>query len=98
MVPTGASGKKFINEITILSDYLKAIAVMRTLPLQKPRRKSKVRDHLIALEKRLKLWGERNVEEFLDESKEIQELLPFTPNVFAKIHHSSMQGYLTQTL
>ena len=63
---------------------LKAIHIMPTLPLQKPRRKSKVRDHLIALEKRLKLWDERNVEEFLDESKETQEMLPFTPQCICK--------------
>ena len=89
MVPTGASGKKFINEITRLFDQwtndtplkgiaLKAIHVMPALLLQKPSRKSKARDHLIALERRLKLWGEGNINELLGESKEIQERLPST--------------------
>ena len=89
MVPTGASGKKFINEITRLfaqwtndtslkSVALKAVHVMPALLLQKPSRKSKARDHLIALERRLKLWGEGNINELLDESKEIQERLPST--------------------
>ena len=66
MVPTGASGKRFINEITRLFDYwtndtplksiaLKAIHVMPALLLQKPSRKSKACDNLIALERRLKL-------------------------------------------
>ena len=89
MVPTGASGKNFINEITRLFDQwtnntplksiaLKAIHVMPALLLQKPSRKSKARDYLIALERRLKLWGEGNINELLDESKENQERLPST--------------------
>ena len=87
MVPTAVSGKKFINETTRLLDQwtndtplksiaLKAIHAMPALLLQKPSRKTKARNHLIALEKRLKLWGERNINELLDESKEIQERLP----------------------
>ena len=83
MVPTGASGKKFINEITRLLDQwtndtplkstaLKAIHAMPVLLLQKPSRKSKARDHFIALERRLKLWDEGNINELLEESKEIQ--------------------------
>ena len=67
VVPTGASGTKFINEITRLFDQwtndtplksiaLKAIHVIPALLLQKPSRKSNTRDHLIALERRLKLW------------------------------------------
>ena len=84
MVPTGASGKKFIHEITrpfdqctndtpLKSIALKAIHVMAALLLQKQSRKSKARDPLIALERRLKLWDERNINELLDESKEIQK-------------------------
>ena len=89
MVPTAVSGKKFINETTRLLDQwtndtplksiaLKAIHVMPALLLQKPSRKTKARNHLIALERRLKLWGEGNINELLDESKEIQERLPST--------------------
>ena len=51
---------------------------MPALLLQKPSRKSKARDHLIALERRLKLWDDGNFNELLDESKEIQERLPST--------------------
>ena len=65
MVPTGTSGKKFINETTRLFDQwtndtplksiaLKAIHIMPALLLQKSSRNSKARDHLIALERRLK--------------------------------------------
>ena len=77
MVPTGASGRKFINEITRLFDQwtndtplksiaLKAINVMPALLLQKTSRKSKARDHLIALERQLKLWDEGNINEWSD--------------------------------
>ena len=90
MVPTGASGKKFINEVTRLFDQwtnetplksiaLKLIHVMPALLQQKLSRKSKARNKLIALERRLRLWDERNISELLlDESKEIQERLQST--------------------
>ena len=82
MVPTDVSGKMFINEITrpfdqwtndtsLESIALKVIHVMPALFLQKPSRKSKTRDHLIGLERRLKLWDEGNIYELLDESKKI---------------------------
>ena len=48
---------------------------MPALLLQKPSRKSKSRNHLVALERRFKLWNEGNIYELLDESKEIQERL-----------------------
>ena len=38
----------------------------------------KSRNHLVALERRFKLWNEGNIYELLDESKEIQERLPST--------------------
>ena len=87
MVPAGASGRKFINEITRLFDQwindtplksisLKAIHVMPALLLEKPSRKSKAREYFIALERQLKLWDEGYINELLDESKEIQERLP----------------------
>ena len=46
--------------------------------MQKPRRKTKARDHLIALERRLKLWDEGSINELVDESTEIQKRLPST--------------------
>ena len=60
MVPTSASVKKFINGITRLFDQrtndtplrsiaFKTIHVVPALLGQKPSRKSKARDHLIAL-------------------------------------------------
>ena len=84
MVANGAPGKKFLNEITKLFDQwtndttlksiaLKTIHFLPALLLQKPSRKSKARDRLIALERRLKLWDEASINELLDESKEIKK-------------------------
>ena len=115
MVPTGASGKKFVNEITRLFDQwtndtplksiaLKAIHVMPALLLQKLSRKSKARYHLIALEKRLKLWGEGNINELLDESKEIQERLSSTntpmnlQKISMKFKHLMQKGNVSGAL
>ena len=86
MTLTGASRIKFINEITrrfdqwsnntsLKSITLKTIRVIQALLLQKPSRKSKARDHVIALERQLKLRDEGNINELLNESKEIQERL-----------------------
>ena len=69
MVPTGATGKKFIDEISRLLNLwtnntplkniaLKAIHFMPPLLLQKPSKTLKAKDHLKALERRLRLWEE----------------------------------------
>ena len=87
MVPTEAAGKKFIDETSRLSDQwtnntplkniaLKAIHVMPALLLQKPSKTSKAKDHLRALERRIRLWEEGNIIELVNESKAIQERLP----------------------
>ena len=87
MLPTGAAGKKCIDETSRLLDQwtnntplkniaLKAIHVMPALPLQKPSKTSKVKDHLRALERRIRLWEEGNIIELVNESKAIQERLP----------------------
>ena len=87
MGATGASGKKFINKITRLfnqwTNYaplkktaVKGIHVMPALFLQKSSRKSKARDHVIALKRRLELWDKGNINKLLDKGKEIQERLP----------------------
>ena len=67
MMPSGAAVKKYIEEITSLlklwiqdsplkSIALKAIHGMPALLLQKPTENSKSKDHLVSLERRLKLW------------------------------------------
>ena len=45
---------------------------MPSLLLQKPRKDSKAKDHTKALERRLKLWTDGNLAEFLKEGKTIQ--------------------------
>ena len=74
--------KNYIEEITRLlklwiqdspfeTDALKAIHLMSTLLLQIPSKNSK--NHLISLERRLKLWEEGNISNLLHEGKAIQE-------------------------
>ena len=60
---------QWINVIPLKSIALKAIHVMQPLFLQEPSRNSKAQNHLIALERRLKLWDEGNINELLDKSK-----------------------------
>ena len=67
LLPFGKAGRKFIGEVSrLMSEGLhdsllkdisfKAIMVMPSLLLQKPLQKSKSKDHLRALERRLELW------------------------------------------
>ena len=114
MTLTGASRIKFINEITrrfdqwsnntsLKSNTLKTIRVIQALLLQKPSRKSKARDHVIALERQLKLRDEGNINELLNESKEIQERLLSinTPmnllKISMKFKHLMQKGNVNQT-
>ena len=86
MVPTGAGGKKFIDEISRLVNLwtndtqlvniaLKAIHVIPALLVQKPSKASKAKDHLKALERRLRLWEEGNITKLVNQSKTIEERL-----------------------
>ena len=90
-MPTEAAGKNFIDEISGLLNLwtnntplkiisLKAIYVMPTLFLQKPSKTSKAKDHLKALERRLRLWEEGNITKLVNESKTIKDRLPSTNN------------------
>ena len=57
---------------------LKAIHIISALLLQKPSKTPKGKDHLKALERRLRLWEEGNTTELVNESKTIPERLPST--------------------
>ena len=57
---------------------MKAIHIMPALLLQKPSKTSNAKDHLEALERRLRLWEEGNITELVNESETIQERLPST--------------------
>ena len=83
MLPTGAAAKKYIAETTKLMNgwtnnsplkdmAFKAIHIMPSLFLQKPSRTSKAKDHLKALERRIDLWSNGNIDELLFEDETIQ--------------------------
>ena len=85
-VPSGSNGKKFVSELARLfqafadasaleTTALKAAMTLPALVLQKPHAKSKVREHISCLERRLSLWGEGNITELLREGKAIQRPL-----------------------
>ena len=78
MMPSGAAGKKYIEEITRLlklwiqdsplkSIALKAVNVIPASLLQKPSKNSKSKDHSLSLERRLKLLEEGNISNLLQE-------------------------------
>ena len=67
-LPTGAAGKRFINEMMQNSPWvydtpikniaLKALHVMPAWLMQKPTKNSKSKKHLQSLERRLEIWKE----------------------------------------
>ena len=89
MVSTGAAGKNMFHEISRLLNLstrntplknivLKAVHVKPALLLQKPGKTLKAKDHLKALEKRVRFWKEENITELVNESKSMQYRLPST--------------------
>ena len=84
LLPSGKAGRKFIGEVSrLMTEWVhdsplkdiafKAIMVMPSLLLQKPSQKSKSKDHLRALERRLELWESVEVTELLKVSDIIQK-------------------------
>ena len=82
MIPNGAPGKKYIEEITRLlklwiqdlllkSIALKAIHIMPALLLQKPSKNLKLKDHLVS--ETFKIMGRRNISNLVHEGETIQE-------------------------
>ena len=89
LLPSRKAGRKFIGEVSrLMSEWLhdsplkdiefKAIMAMPSLLLQKPSQKSKSKDHLRALERRLELWESGEVMELLKESDIIQKTMKVT--------------------
>ena len=85
-LPSGAAGKNFVREMTRLIETwkeendlaeisLKALMVMPALLLQKPTRKSNVKQHSQYLIKRLKSWLAGDFDELLREGRAIQNKL-----------------------
>ena len=86
MLPSGSSGKQFIAELAKLYDTfasvssyesfaIKTAMTMPALLLQKPHSKSKTRDHILCLNRRLVLWEKGDIAELLKEGKLIQNHL-----------------------
>ena len=82
--PYGKAGRSFVSELARLfkafatssaleSVALRAATLMPILLLQKPARKSKVKDHITCLERRLKTWQEGELNELLREGRTIQQ-------------------------
>ena len=89
LLPSGKAGRKFIGEVSrLMSEWLhdsplkdivvKAIMMMPSLLLQKCSQKSKSKDHLRALDRRLELWESGGVMELLKESDTIQKNIKAT--------------------
>ena len=85
-VPSGACGKQFVAELARLFDAfsaesdleaiaLKAAMTLPSLMLQKPHAKSKTRDHISCLRRRLISWGKGDTEDLLKEGKALQKSL-----------------------
>lgn len=86
-VPLGISGKSFVSELARLYEAfascsaLESIALMATivlpiLVLQKPHFKSKVKEHIACLERRLKCWKAGDIASLLSEGRILQQRLP----------------------
>ena len=86
-VPLGRAGRAFVNELSRIylaygtasaleSVALKAAIVLPILLLQKPSKKSKTKEHIQCLERRLTSWSNGELEELLKEGRAVQHRLP----------------------
>ena len=87
LLPSGASGKKFIAEITRIINLwnnkvpvsrdvaMKIIMIMPALLLQKPTYKSKAKEHSACLTRRLLSWEIGDIDSLIREGRAIQSKL-----------------------
>ena len=66
----------FASASSMESIALKATVVMPILLLQKPHQRSKTKDHIACLERRLRVWKEGNLNGLIIEGRTIQSRLP----------------------
>ena len=98
LYPTGKSGRCFIDETTRLIDVwvrgsplknitLKAVMIMPSRLLLKPRKGTKTKDHTKALERRLKLWTDGHLAQLLKgrETKLSSLKQVNAPKIFAQL-------------
>ena len=87
MIPSGNVGKSFVNHLaTLYQSYadespmeciaLKAATVFQILLLQKPGPKSRSKDHIKHLKRRLDMWINGDIEEIFLEGCFLQERMP----------------------
>ena len=92
-IPYGKAVKSFVSKLAGLfkafatssaleSVALKAATLMPILLLQKPARKSKAKDHITCLERRLNTWREGDLNELLREGRTIQQRISKTSPSF----------------
>ena len=85
-VPQGNAGKQFVAELAKLyeafaagsaleSVALKAAIIMPHLLLQKPHQKSKTKEHITSLKRRLELWKDGDLASLLKEASTAQHRL-----------------------
>lgn len=83
-VPLGRAGRAFVNELYLAYGTasalelmaLKAGIVFPILLLQKPSKKSKTKEHIQCLERRLTSWSNGDLVELLKEGRAVQQRLP----------------------
>ena len=86
LVPFGSTGTSFVKEVARLFQAfadgsslerisMKAITLVQILLLQKPGKRSKTKDHICHLKRRLDLWHNGDIRELLDEGRSIQARL-----------------------
>jgi len=68
--------KAFATSSALESIALKAATLMPILLLQKPARKSKAKDHITCLERRLSTWLQGDLNELMREGRTIQQRIP----------------------
>ena len=84
LVPFGKTGERFVDELSMLfraygeSTALEPIAItaamtMPALLLQKPHPRSKTKDHVKCLERRLEDWKQGNISDLLLEGRSMQQ-------------------------
>ena len=79
-----------LQDLPLQDIAFKAIMVMPNLLLQKPSQKSKLKDHLSALERRMELWESVEPVELLKEAETIQKCLK-TSNKTSTINEISQK-------
>ena len=108
-VPHGKHGKSFVRELSRLfrayaddspmeCTALKAAFLLPMLVLQKPFQRSKNRDHVQALERRLDLWHDGRFQSLLDEGEAIQKRFRATSKSYSQRYLKGVQGKVKAAL